>query len=577
MDEQNTNTLIDNKIAELTDLYTRMDDTRDLLYLTPYEMKGFDDKKLNNVMNVTTNRPAVIVQNLVSDLMSAKWQVVVEGVSQRQQHYIESFAQDGLDQIDEQLGISGGYTLFDWFANHVCSRGIIGARFITTIDKDKYEIDCLPVDMRWCPFEFGKKALEWGANRTFRSAAQIKKDYPEWEGSAANYWFGGYSKDIEVRDFWNTKVNEVWIGGNKVKEQKNPFGQVPFVIVLPASGFMLRDSGYMKYEAEDALFLDINLFKTESQILTIQQTLGFGSIKPPYQKIVKQMDGEPPDAPPDINETIKVGEGEEYKLLPRGDVNRAFMTAHQDIQALIEQGARTYGDLGSAGLDRPGVWFTAQNEIRNKALMPRLKALARAKEQTIRMLIEQYRVLAKQTKKEKIEIGRSGKRRSYSIQQIGDPKDYFVSCSLKPQSKAQDVENLAQAITAKQLGMPMKQILTNILQVEDPDGVMREIEVEQAENANPVLKYANQGLRLIEQAESIQDNTIDDERNANTKLMFSRMLCRMCIDALKLQFQPPMPQASSGGGTNALAALIAQGGKGGGRQPPKPQLPGGLP
>ncbi len=558
MAEQDSNKLIEDKVRELGDWYKRMDKTKDFLYQVEYVLKGFDGKPMNDVVNVTSNRAGIIVNNLILDLMSAKWQTVCEGVSQKQQHKIESFAQDCLDQIDEGLNNQGECGLFEWVSSHVCSRGPIGARFITTIDEDNYSIDCLPVDMRYCPFEFGKKELEWAAPISFRSGRDLLVEYPSIKRLT------GDDKNLEVKDFWNKKVNEVLVGGKKIFEQENPFGHVPFVIVLPAAGFKFRDKRYLEHEAEDALFLIIKLLNEESRILSIQQTLGMETIKPATLKPVEIMDGAPAEPPPGMNQTIKVKKGEEYVLMPRGDVNKGFQLSRQDIEGLLQQGSTNFGELGSANLNRPGIWFTAQNEIRNKFLMARLKALARFREQTIRMLIAQYRSLEKITKKEKLSIGRTGKRQDYSIQQLGDPANYFISCTLRPQSKAQDVENLAQAQAAQALGMPMEIILTNILQVDDPDGVKRLIDIAKAKQLDPAIDLYEMAIRYVEEAEDIKGNTEDDIQNANVKLMESMLLTRAGVEIIRGRLIPPAPpQPPGGGNSNAIAALIANQGKGG--------------
>lgn len=226
------------RVTELQPLYDRMDKTKDLVYLTPYKMLNFDKIEMENVINVTTNWPAVYANAIIGDLMGSVWQTVIESnvkISDKQKHDIENFIEDNLAQADEQLGRKGMADLFTWLCNHVCHRSLIGARWISQFDKGEYKIDCLPVDMRWCPFEFGTDGLDWGAPKSFRSGARIKSEYGKDVGD----------QEIEVTDFWDSEKNEVWLGDEMAPgwPKKNPFGSPPLVIVIPSSGFMLRDKG----------------------------------------------------------------------------------------------------------------------------------------------------------------------------------------------------------------------------------------------------------------------------------------------------------------------------------------------
>jgi len=76
-DNNTTWDLIATRIAELEDLYARMDETRQLLYMEEFKLKSWDGKhNLDNVINITGNGPAVLANAVVSDLMGAKWQVI---------------------------------------------------------------------------------------------------------------------------------------------------------------------------------------------------------------------------------------------------------------------------------------------------------------------------------------------------------------------------------------------------------------------------------------------------------------------------------------------------------------------
>jgi len=258
---------IDNKMKQLKGLHQRMDTTMKLLYPEdyPFKLRDFKDRyDLDNVINVTGNQAINFGDAIVSDLTSATWQTVVEGdISSRQAHDIEQFIEDNFEQADEVLlNKFGMSSLYDWLCNHVCFRGPIGVRWLSQINREQYEVDCLPTDMRWCAFQWGRNGLSWVAPIFFRSKEDILEEYPDAK-------IVGES-EIEVRDYWGNELNEVWVARTKIFEQKNIFGYPPFIIVFPPAGFMLRDKGYLKHEAEDIFYKNRKLYEEMNRSLSIE-------------------------------------------------------------------------------------------------------------------------------------------------------------------------------------------------------------------------------------------------------------------------------------------------------------------
>ncbi len=339
METLTTLEIVKNKVTELQPLYNRMDKTRKLVYLTDYKLTQFDgETPIEKVINVTTNWPAIFANAIISDLMGAVWQTVIESdgkLSDKQKHQIETFIEDNLAQADEQLGRRGMADLFTWLCNHVCIRSLIGARWVSQFDEGEYKIDCLPVDMRWTPFEYGNDGLNWVAPTTFRSRALIK----------AQYGIDVGTDETEVVDWWDCEKKELWIAEELVKTQKNPFGEPPFVIEIPSSGFMLRDKGYIEHEAEDLFFLNRGLYDERSRQMSIEQTLGMDVLFPPYEQEADEAGKG--DKPPKTGETLKVKTGERHQLLPRGDLTNAFRTGRADIQRDLQMGGVNDIDLGT--------------------------------------------------------------------------------------------------------------------------------------------------------------------------------------------------------------------------------------
>lgn len=487
--------LVTDKQGELKDLYSRMDETKDLIYLTPYSLTDFDGTtKIDRVVSVTRNLPAIHANTLINKILKAKWQTVVESsakMSGSQTRTIEQFSDDCWSQIDEFLFQKFDLpTLDEWLASHIIARGLIGARIVTYFEDNNFMIDVLPCDMRYTPWERG----EWACPITFRTKAAC----------SGEWWFSEGLKledsDNEIWDFWNKEVNEIYVKGDKVDERPNPYGEIPFAITGASAGFLLRDSGYMEYEFQDALFLDRDLYKELNRSASIAQTLGMDIVQPgTFQE--KQNRGDKPDVPPMSGENVVVGAGEEFKRFPRGDLNNAFVESSTKIEGDIARGGTTDTELGANGADRSALWVTTQNELLSEKLLPRLNSIGRFKQMATRLLINKYQLLSKSAKT-KIEIGSSGMKRIYTGEQLGDPKTYTIQYRPLPQSKEQNIANESRAVALKG-HIPDLYIYRDVLQAEDPEGMKRDMDLQRAQESDPSLMYQNLALQYCDEAKEL--------------------------------------------------------------------------
>ncbi|GAF91312.1 unnamed protein product, partial [marine sediment metagenome] len=213
--------------------------------------------------------------------------------------------------------------------------------------------------------------------------------------------------NLEVRDYWSEKINELWVDKKLTFSQPNTLKKPPFVIVLPPAGFMLRDKDYLEHEAEDIFFLNRNLYGEINRALSIEQTLGMDILYPPYEQERDDFDGRPADPVPKSGEVLPVRKGERHQPVPRGDFNTASLTARQDMQRMVEIGGPSNAELASASLDRPGIWFARQFEIQTKLLKSRLEALQIMKEGLARLMIKQF-ILSSESEGELL-VGRRGR------------------------------------------------------------------------------------------------------------------------------------------------------------------------
>lgn len=548
---------INSRVFQLSDLYTRMDVTRDQVYNKPYQLKGFDGLPMDNIVNITLPYPSIMANTIINDLMEARRQTVIEGdLSNRSKNRVEPFLDDVRAQADEGLRQRGLPKLFDWWCNHVCVRSFIGVRWISQIIDGVYTVDCLPVDMRWTPFQYGKNGLDWVCHITYRNKGDVESEYPDLKNPPKG------ELDIEVMDYWDKNDNIIFIDGVEAKKSHNPFGYPPFVISSPATGFMLRDQGYMAHESEDILYLLKDIFSELNRSMSIEQTLGMESIRPPYQKPIKpeNWDAKPPPAPPKTGQAQKVKEGEEWKLVPRADLNQAFMTGRVDLLKIQQMGGVNDIDLGNVSQTVSAVWITAQTSIRRKFSNPRLACIAEAEAMLARMIIDQ--IIQGGISVEAL-VGRIGRKRKYVVADLGNPDNYTITYSLMTHSRTEEISNLAQYEAAG--GLPTRWKLEHILKVENPEAIMREMAIEEARQADPAIGLFEIALQLADEA-----NQLADSIEADSKKIQSKMLTEQCVAIIKQRQMPqplpteqvapapPKPKSNS----NLLIPLLGAGGQG---------------
>lgn len=543
MATKDTWAIIQERIDAMTDRNTRMDDTAKFLQWddpeNKYQLTTPAGAKIDDGISVTPNIPKVFVHSVVADLLSGQWQTQVEGnVSKTQAHVIETFVDDNLAQADE--GLLDKYdipSLDSWLCNHVCVRWAIGVMWIASVENGEYKIHCQPMDMRYTPFVRGK----WVAPITWCSRDEVEQKLEEYGKRATDEKIGEFTKqsfestpDIEVRDFYGNEKHELWVASKLAYTEKNHLGYPPAVIVVPASGFMLRGTGYLKHEGEDILYLIEGLVKEYARSISLEQTLGYKGLFPAYEKTKKVLDGKPSQPVPKTDTSQDVLEGERHEPIKIGDVNRAEMTASTKIGAMIEAGApvspKMYNTPPSA------ILLAGETELISRLQNVRKEALGIFRSQLARMIIKQYINLEETETK----IGRTGKVSKYSASKLGNLEDYTISYHLSIKSKRQELANLAE-FTAAYDKLPLEWNLTNILMVDDVGGVMDALKLQNAKRANPALELPEIGLGFLTKADETEDEYESDLLREQAK-----MVAHEYVMLMRSRMQPQLPLASPG-------------------------------
>lgn len=550
---------IQEKESEFSELYARMDRDRKAVHLDKFTLTGFGeykDRELPRTVSVTMNNAAVFAHGTTSTLQGSKKQTLVEGLTDSQNKTVENFLDDVFYTADQRLQKRHIAGLWAWLCDHVVKRGPVGARW--TFDNDGRP-NCLPLDMRYCPFEDGDEHLSWIAPHHKRTVRMLQLEYgnnPEVLKLNPNIgaMIPGTGANIDVYDYWDDKVNAIYINGNKVLELPNVYGFVPAVVQFPPAGDYMMDDGYLKYWAESIFFLVRELIPEWNRLMSIQMTKAIEMVKPAYAQEVEDDTGPAPEYPAEVATVKQYRKGEIPKLMQTTDQTAAFRGAEISIADALHKGTANIMDLAETSGVRNAAWIAEQTAIRDKILTPRTQALEMFYSQLSILAIKEYQVRKFVEPKP---LGKASNRHSYSPDQLGDPDNYTVSFRYMPDNTRQRLANYSVALAMGKV-FSEDTILRDIVQCDDVEGEKAKKRFEEYRTSDEVVFYYDASLQMIKHAKSLTGPE-KTETLRKAKLAADRMVEAIKKRKMSSIDQPapaPVKQAQGqGSGAQALMAL----------------------
>jgi len=551
--------LVKEQELEMSELDKRYQIDVDLLHLTRYVMRGPPDvdgvaHAIPGIVNATLNKPAIFGANVVSALGSVKEQVVVESQDEGfDTHSIEEFlefARDGADDLLRKKRLP----LLNPFADaQICFRGRVGRRILFREKNSVLIPDIMNWDGRYIRYKMGDKEFDWAAYSTRRSKSEIEAEY----GISIKDKFG------QVLDVWTKEHNEVWIDERQVVEQPHKKGYVPVVMgIVPLGwGDMLLDEGRLKNEGESIFFMIRDVVPQMNMLISILTTLNFLSVKRPAQwENPEGAQGEAPDydkamAPGAMTPT-EVGQG--IKTIDFGDALRAAELADRKLEKAIQEGSFTDIDIGNVQQPFSAVALIEIGEGRDQLLLPRLATKEWLNIDTAEMITRQVIQIGGT-----VELGATGHKKKFGTASLKG--EYTVDYKYFIKSPKIDVARLSMAGQSKEW-YPRKEIYTNVLQVEDPDGLERDWYAELAEIIDPNVLKLRIILRLLEKAD-------EGDEDAEMEAFVMAQDMNLSIEQIKAGIVPEQPQMPA---SEPTIPLLPEGGRVGGTIPSSAKKAGEL-
>lgn len=476
------------KRAEFNELSARMDGDKSLLYLTKYQMKDKNKRPIPNIINVTLNDPAVFAWNVIASLGSAVEQIVVESEDKKlDTHYIEEFQRAAFASADERLRKQGKPELDPFIDEQNCVRGRSAARVLFRERNGVLIPDILPLDTRFLVYDVGIDGLKYTGYEMTRSKEDILEEYPNAtvRGSEGIVW-----------DIWTPEANIGYVDDVQVREDKNPRGYVPVVIQVVPLGSMLADSDAIAHSGESIFFLIRDLIPEMNRLATIVQTMNLKAImgakqfaskegitaKLPDQKTVEGFEG-----------MVAVDIGGGITMVPVADIKRAASMLHSMIETRIQRGSLSSIDLGTLGFPLSAVALIEIGEGRDQIFMPRLGARGLLKQGIADMFTQQVIAMG-----HSVELGTPGHKRSFDIGKLQG--EYENSYKYFVKSPKIDAARFSLAGVAERY-YDFKTILSDVLQAEDPEGIIRKRYYDMAEKVSPVILKTRIIKALVEEGD----------------------------------------------------------------------------
>ncbi len=231
----------------------------------------------------------------------------------------------------------------------------------------------------------------------------------------------------------------------------------------------------------------------------------------------------------------------------------------------LHKGSANITDMADISGARNASWVTEQTLIRDKIIIPRTQALEMFYQQLAVLIIKEYQI---SKFKNPIPLGRSGSKKSYSAEELGDPEGYTVSFRYMPDNTRQKLANYSVGIALRGT-LSEDTIIRDIYQCDDPDGEIDKLRAEEARKSNPVIFYYDLSARLIDVAGT---KTGEEKKRL---LRQARIMADSMVEAVKRQKMSSVDQKPGTGdiqlktgSPNALLAMpglmgAAQGGNNG--------------
>ncbi len=481
--------MIKDEDDRLSNLSTRQDADVNLLR-AKYIMRDDKNRKIPDIVNVTLNKVSMFAAFATSELGKATKQAVVTSDDKNlDTSYVEEFQDAALASANDRLRRQGKVQLDPFTDVQSCFRGRASVRCLFYIGEDgELVTDITPWDTRYVRYGMGSDGLEWASYELERTKDDIEST--PW---AREIDFTISGKKAKVIDVWNTEGNIVYVDKKIVYEQEHDWDFCPVAVQIVPLGYgaILLGEDSALYEGESIFFLIRDLIPELNRVVSISQTLNFKSVKPPIKQKLKGAASREQADYKDVmgsGASTAIEPGEDIEIMDYGDIRASFDRAYNILEKAIQEGSLTNIDIGDPKQPFSAVALIEMGETRGQVLLPRLVNKSLLNESLAEMFTKQVIQIGGS-----VELGAHGHRRTFQTSKLAGEYSteykYFIKSPREDSARASIAAALGDVASKK-----YKQ--ESIMQFEDPDGMQRQIDVEDAERLFPSIK-ADRVIRAL--------------------------------------------------------------------------------
>jgi hypothetical protein len=527
---------------EQADLFKRMITDKDLLYLKNYVLRDKESKAVPDIINLTLNKPAIFAANVISALGATSQQTVVTSAKgSLDTHYIEEFQEAALNAADNRLQRKGQASLNSFTDVQLCIRGRAARRVLFRMDEGEIIPDIVSWDTRYVTHERGDKGLKWGAYHIDRNWAATEEQYGQ-----LMVKYGVYREGEK-----KVKAN---IEGKQVLEQGHDYGFCPVVLEIVPLGYgnILMEEDRLTHEGESIFFMIRDVIPEMNRLVSLLQTLNQRQLLAPMKFTSEDDQKEAPDFPKSM-EVLNVGKGD-IAPIDYGDVRKSAEMLYTILEKSLQQGSISDIDLGNLNFPMSAVAIVTIGEGKDQIYLPRLNTKALINQRTAEMITQQVLQLGESS----VELGTPGHKKSFNTAKLEG--EYETSYKYFVKSPKIDIARLTMGDAALKMGVDRETVYTDILQYEDPKGMIQKYYSDQAELMNPMVKINRIIRNLTEKAE--RDG--DEDAAEDAYIMQVTMGQMMQGGQPQIEEPPtgnvsqPMPLMGDGGKVGGVKASPAQ-------------------
>jgi hypothetical protein len=388
-------------------VFTRMDEDEKLWTGEPFKLTDPDGNDMEAVEHVTLNDARVYGERVLAVLNESEEVIEINGqrngkeLDGHQSNVIEDWWSDITYLANEHLNEILLPDMDTYLWEQISIRGRVGARILLSQDRNGFDIDLLPVDMRKCIYGLGRRGLSRVGFWDTLDRDMCREEYPDYrpQGEAVTRW-----------DYWDD-IEEIVFLDNKFYEAiPNKLGHPPFVIQLCQQGTFLDTSTRALRMRGDSIFsANRDLYPHLNKIASILQSMNMLSLRPPRQ-LTSESGTKLPSEPVDrLGNTVALKINEDLTRLEQPDILGAGRFFMAELTGALQRGSISNIDWGNLQFQLSQVAIATLAGASKQVFTPRLKTMERFKRLLFKEALWQFRI-ANLT----ADIGRTGSKRIYT-------------------------------------------------------------------------------------------------------------------------------------------------------------------